>query len=230
MTATQALGGLVLAVSLAASPAAVRSGGAPVFAWGPTSARVIAQIVEQQSVGTTITNPTACPWSEDDSWYNGSYGVLNAGTTSFTDCMIADNTLNGIPLTHLIGLHVIGLQLIADTPNLLVQISYQPQDVTFTFTPQLISGRYVYQGCILGPQPDSDLLQIIPSSNGGYGFQESITVLTTNSTGHKWQKTQANIWLEGDIPGDEAVTQCRARLSAAGTGYKQNGALWQSAL
>jgi len=243
-----AIGAVALAVAFALP---VSAKGNPVFAWGPTSNRAIANIVEQQSPDffynggsaggayycthgidgathsdTCAHNLSSCAWNEDDEIVNGSYGVLNAGTTSFTDCLIADNT-QVLPATHIQGMHLIGLSLVTDSPDLVVTITYQPQNVAFMFTPRLIGGRYEYSGCIVGPLPDGDQLQAIAGSNGGWGVTGTFTVSTTNQTGHRWQKTQASFYLWDDAPGLPNSNFCRGNL---GPTNKQGGATWQTAL
>lgn len=227
-------------------------GGAETFAWGPTTNRVVANLVEQQSPDyffngqnsyycthnqdgsakgdTCVHNvPQQCPWSADDRWINGTYGVLNSGTTAFTDCAIADNTCCGdTPTpTGIAGRHLLGLLVTADTPLLIVTVNYQPQNVTWTFTPQLVNGRYEYRGCVVGPTPDGNQLQPIADSNGGWGIEEAITVLTTNPVNHKWQKTLGHVEIGSDSSGAWRSDQCREPRTDP---FELSGALWQTAL
>lgn len=249
LTGVVALAAASISPALAAKPRA--SSGNAVFAWGPTTNRSLASIVEQQSPDyfyngqssyycthyedgtehpdTCVHNPTTCVWSEDDELVNGSYGVLKQGTTSFTDCMIADNT-QIMPPTSITGTHVLGLSVVAATPDLIVQVTYQPQNVTFTFTPQLVNGSYEYRGCIVGPIPDGDQLQPIAGSNGGWGVQESITTLTTNPTGRQWQKTLGSFYIWADAYGLPNTNLCRPSFAGISAPFELNGAMWQTGL
>ena len=214
------------------------------FVFGPTSWGA-GDIVEQQSptyfyanhdtsaciqngADVCVHNPThgtasPCPWTEDDEWQNAAYGTLAEGTTQGLQCLIADNT-NLMPATSITGWHLMGYKVVSDSPELRVWLRYDPFGVTFTLTPRLVSGRFEYRGCVVGPVPVS--VAPIDGSNGGWGVPTTIAYGVDNQSGRKQSKVSAQIILWDDAPGLPNSNLCQT----IGPWFRQGDASWQTGL
>lgn len=180
--------------------------------------------IEQQSGPTPVEcaqdstdcvwNPTNHLWDIDDSVEFGAYGKLAAGaTTSVSDSIIADST-------H----HMVGVLITSPSPNLTATVTFQPQDVTWEFTPELVNGKYEYRGCVVGPvysnsPPDGP---VIEGSNGGIGFVTHYTFIVTNPTNRTVRGTLARLTYRSAEPLHQAV-YCR---SDPQTPISVGGAVW----
>jgi len=148
--------------------------------------------LEQQPDFPDATNPTGCIWQVDDRVKSGGYGILAAGATvSFTHCEVADHSF-----------HLHGFRVRASSPDLVVTVHFDPQDVTFTLTPQPISGEFLYTGCVSGPRYSTyQTLPEITGANGGRGVQGTVTVAAMNPTNRALKKTLVQMETGSDSAG-----------------------------
>jgi hypothetical protein len=199
---------LLALLLLAASPQPFAFG-----PWGEPDVRQ--QPVEQQTEGGAlqpdeslwVVNNTQCAWDADDAWFTGGLnGYLAPGSTATVDrCVIADWIE-----------HAVALGVNAESPNLIVQVSFSPQGYVFTASPRLEDGRYVYWICTNGPDyshtsPD---LQPIPNSGtaphryqqyfpgvvGGVGVVTTVTARVTNVGARTARKINALFRLRAEPP------------------------------
>lgn len=231
---------LGIVVMFAAAGVLVRVHAAPQdFAWVRQSLDIGAY-VEQQSSGKSqaqcgvdptgcianpsIEDPEPCLWSTDDRdvWYantGGSSANLASGATaSLTECVIAD-----------IQLRLNSASVQADTPNLIVTLHFDPQNVTWNLTPLLHGGVYVYDGCVVGPKHNSTdpIVQTIPDSGGGWGVPTTVLFSVTNPT-NKTQRHMYGQFEQGSLAsGYWRYQACRQPLSDFGVA---GGAVWQTGL
>lgn len=130
----------------------------------------------QDQTSACVWNNTGCLWTiDDDAGFVGATGNIAPGaSTSNGYCVIEDGY----------G-HNINASINSPSPDLVVKVTYQPQNVTFNFKPYLVSrGQYTYSGCVEGPYySDWRNLPVIANSNNGHGLQGTFTVSVTNPTG-----------------------------------------------
>lgn len=180
----------------------------------------VASTVEQQP---GVVNPTGCLWSTDDNtqWQALSATIQAGGSSATADCLIADQDL-----------HMQGVRVGSPSPSLVVTITYQPQNVTFTLPARAVSGEYEYRGCVVGPvygQGDPQT-GIIPNSNGGWGLQTSIVISVTNPTGARVRSTQASTDFGSDASGYFRSAMCYPDFNSQTDWFSAGGAAWKSAL
>lgn len=211
------------------------------FTWTDTRT-VLRAVVESQSVaqqcdvtGETpcVVNPTIggdnCLWSVDDRLEWAAAGVLSSGATEITRCIVGDTT-------H----HLFGLTAHARNPNLGISVTFEPQGVTFTFTPvQIANNRYEYRGCVQGPiysgddfNPSPQVTEAVRIAgsgiNGtpdGWGVPTSVTIAVSNP-GAKLNDTDAVA--KYGITGSLENEFCRFPMTPF---FKQGGeAVWRTGL
>lgn len=223
---------LLPTVVLAAKPV---GGGNDPFVWTLQN-RDVAGLVEQQSstiyydcpdfgADGCVWNPTAygptqygqaCLWDIDDNFMVwATEGILAVGTTTFTQCRIADSAYK-----------LTGLILRAKSPDLVVTIGFATEGVTFQLMPKLVDREYEYRGCVRGPIY-SDAVQGVPieGSYGGWGVPTSVVLSVTNDTDRAIRGALAQA--VSGISTPARLEYCRTML---GERFKLGGAVWQTGL
>ena len=121
--------------------------------------------------------------------------------------------------------------MISGSPDLVVTMTFQPQDMTFTLAPRpspTYSRSYEYRGCVRGPLYDGSeaTIEDIPNSNGGWGVKGTVTVTVTNPTGKTVRTVNADFRAGSDAPGAYRQTFCVGERITFGV----DGVVWQTAL
>ena len=222
---------LVAALALAASAAAAKT---QPFAFH-VSDLDIANLVEQQSYLPVypdsmfecaadpakpgcVWNHTGCVWDIDDQWNIGGTGILGVGAThSISQCEITDGQR-----------HLLGIRAFADTPELVITVSFAPMGVSFTLTPLVWDRRtWVYGGCVGGPVDWGWLSSpSVTGSNGGRGKVTTVTVTVSNPTDRVVRNIGVDSRRGSDTPGSIRRSYCRGEPVM----FDQAGFSWTRAL
>jgi hypothetical protein len=171
----------------------------------------------EQDITGCVWNPTEHLWDIDSRVIFVAGGNLAAGASSTAaDSVIADRAL-----------HMTGVNVTSPSPDLLVSITFQPQDVTWDFTPLLVDGEYEYRGCVVGPiyQNTPPEGEVIPDSNGGRGWVTNYTLTVTNPTNRTVRNNGAQFTYRSSEPFH--IAQFCRTLPSPSTYIVLGGAGWR---
>lgn len=159
-------------------------------------------------------NPYDCLWDVDDYWTAGgsSRKILAGDTNSVSVCLIADTR---IPFW--------GVRVWADAPTLDVSLTFEPQGVTWHFSPEVFDRSWEWRGCLYGPFYPWGLhtLPEIPDTNGGRGIMGAVTFTVTN-TAERFVANPSAVIIER--PGLRS-SYCKGEE----TSVNNNGEMWRIA-
>jgi hypothetical protein len=206
-----AVGGWAIYISMAAGHNTTSGTGD--YVWSITQRQGSAGAIEQQPGVIYSDN---CLWTIDSHDIFGGYGKLAAGTSaSIGDCIIEDGTL-----------HMVGIRFAADTPDLKVSFSFQPQDRTYYVKPVATSTGYEYLGCVIGPYiSDWPSLPTVANSTGGHGLKAQITINVNNPTTRAARKVNGYAFIGNYVSSRLGI--CAGTITEP---FDDAGAVWQTGL
>ena len=199
---------LLGSLSAQARPRSQRSGPAMEYL---LYSRVLQNPIEQESNipwgEDAILNPfTDCAWDLDDHTVSIAEGALRAGDVlAKTECVIASQspywmTINGVEGWYGWSLGWYGVQVRAETPDLSVEVCYQPEGRCFTASPvyDAAVSKWVYNSCTQAAfSPGDPMLSVIPGSNGGVGVVQAVTTTITNPTSRNARNVDSTLGAVG---------------------------------